>query len=191
MAKDWKSVGWLKRFPDWHATQRPAPKAHHFGSIGLTDYYIGIDPGKTGGLVCLGGDGELKWAHVMPEDPRGVSSLILHTGSSMRLIHVILEKAQAMPKNGAVSMFNYGLGFGIIQGIILAHGVRHTLVRPGAWAKVMHQGTTGDDAKKRSLEAARRLCPSVTTPPTPRSKKAHEGLVDAYLIAEWGRRQRL
>lgn len=157
----------------------------------MADYIIGIDPGKAGALVCLGKEGGVMWAEKMPEDSKEIARLVIRT-FNMRLpspaVHVILEKAQAMPKNGAVSMFNYGVGFGIIQGILLALDAPHTLVPPARWAKVMHVGTTAQEAKKRSLEAARRLCPTITQPATPRATKPHEGIVDAYLIAEWGRR---
>lgn len=157
----------------------------------MADYFIGIDPGKAGALVCLDKDGKVKWAERMPEDNKEIARRINYTFNMRQprpVVHVILEKAQAMPKNGAVSMFNYGQGFGIIQGILIALDVPHTLVPPARWAKVMHVGTTAQDPKKRSLEAVRRLCPGIAAPLTPRSKNPHEGLVDAYLIAEWGRR---
>ena len=147
---------------------------------------IGIDPGKKGALVIL--DGENVILHQMPED---ANSIVLILAEYTTDSHVFLEKAQAMSiggnKQGVSSMFNYGVGFGTILGILAALKIPHTLVHPKTWCKVMHAGTTADDAKARSLEAARRLFPSVQLI-RPRCTKPDEGFIDAVLIAEYGRR---
>ena len=143
---------------------------------------IGIDPGQKGALVIL--DGDIITLHQMPEDATGILAILSeHTTDS----HVFLEKAQAMPGQGNVSMFNYGVGFGTILGILTALKLPHTLVHPKTWCKVMHQGTKADEAKKRSLEAARRLYPHVEFI-RPRCRNPDEGYIDAILIAGYGKR---
>jgi len=92
-----------------------------------------------------------------------------------------------MPGQGNVSMFNYGVGFGTLLGIMATLKIPHTLVHPKTWCKVMHSGTTADEAKARSLEAARRLYPEVQLI-RPRCTKPDEGYVDALLIAGYGKR---
>lgn len=148
---------------------------------------IGIDPGKTGGLVCLD-EGAIVDMIVMPDHGR----VILDWLEEMRsgTMHVFLEKAQAMPKNGAVSMFNYGVGYGIIQGVLIDMECGYTLVPPRTWTKVMHAGASGTDPKKKSLDIARRLFPGqdLRNPESKLAKKPHEGIIDALLIAEYGRR---
>jgi crossover junction endodeoxyribonuclease RuvC len=144
---------------------------------------VGIDPGKKGAIVAMS-DGEIL-LHSMPED---VGELINILTSYVSDSHVFLEKAQSMPGQGVSSLFNYGVGFGTILGIIATLKIPHTLVHPKTWCKVMHQGTTAGDAKARSLEAARRLFPHVQLI-RPRCKKPDEGYIDALLIAEFGRRQ--
>lgn len=155
---------------------------------------VGIDPGKKGAVVTITrSQGSIIDMWAMEEDKQG---LVLHLEKLLLGVqekghlHVFLEKAQAMPKNGAVSMFNYGTGYGIIQGILLALKIPHTLVPPGLWTKQLHAGIMGSLPKKKSLEAARRLFPEVDLkdPCSPRSKVPHEGIVDALLIAEYGRR---
>lgn len=146
---------------------------------------IGIDPGQKGAIVIL--DEDLILLHQMPEDATGILAILSeHTDG-----HVFLEKAQAMSiggaKQGTSSMFNYGVGFGTILGILTALKIPHTLVHPKTWCKVMHQGTTADDAKKRSLEAARRLYPHVEFI-RPRCRNPDEGYIDAILIAGYGKR---
>ena len=120
----------------------------------------------------------------MPEDAGGIVEILTKYSKDS---HVFLEKAQSMPGQGVSSMFNYGVGFGTILGILAALKIPHTLVHPKTWCKVMHAGTTADDAKARSLEAVRRLFPSVPII-RPRCTKPDEGYVDAILIAEYGRR---
>jgi hypothetical protein len=53
----------------------------------------------------------------------------------------------------------------------------------------MLAGTPGEDTKQRSVIAAQRLFPNVSLLPTPRCKKPSDGIADALLIAEWGRRK--
>lgn len=155
---------------------------------------VGIDPGKSGGLVHLGANGVILDMTVMPL-PHVLADWLENLQKYVSLepkigLHIFLEKAQAMPKNGAVGMFNYGCHYGQIEGILIALKMSHTLVHPKTWTKVMHSGTAADKPKIRSLEASYRLAPGVRfKEPESSSKKQHEGLVDAYLIAEYGRRQ--
>lgn len=143
---------------------------------------IGIDPGKKGAIVIL--DGSNVILHQMPEDANTIVNILSDYVSDS---HVFLEKSQAMPGQGVSSMFNYGTGFGTLLGILAALKIPHTLVHPKTWCKVMHAGTADAEAKVRSLEAARRLFPSVQFV-RPRCTKPDEGYIDAILIAEYGRR---
>ena len=147
-------------------------------------YVIGIDPGQKGAVAILS-DCSLS-VHPMPEHPFDLALLLskLPTAKS----HVFVEKAQAMPKQGACSMFNYGRGFGEILGVIAALGFSHTLVPPQTWTKVMHRGCYGKDSKAKSLDAATRLFPHVDLLRTAKCFKPDEGYIDALLIAEYGKR---
>lgn len=101
---------------------------------------------------------------------------------------IFIEKAQAMPKQGVSSTFNYGTGFGRLIGWCEALGLPFELVTPQAWMRVMHAGTTGTDSKARSLQAAQRLFPGVSLIPG-KCRKPHMGLVEALLICEYGVRR--
>lgn len=103
--------------------------------------------------------------------------------------HVFVEKAQAMPKQGVSSMFNYGVGFGEIIGWLKSMEVPYTLVTPSQWTKAMHMGVSAKlEGKARSIEAAQRLFPGVSLLPTERCTKASDGKAEALLICEFGRR---
>lgn len=145
---------------------------------------IGIDPGKTGGVVFLDLEGNVKEVIFGTALQDLVPSIQIRTPS-----FAYVEKAQAMPKNGAVSMFNYGQGFGEILGVLYALKVPFELVPPAKWSKVMLAGIpTSLEGKKRNALAATRLYPGFDLRASVRCKKPHEGLVDALLIAEYGRR---
>ena len=146
---------------------------------------ISFDPGQKG-AICILLNGAATF-YPMPQTPDEISSLMIAYGWGE--YHVFVEKAQAMPKNGAVGMFNYGRGFGEILGILTYHKAPFTLVHPRTWCRLMHQGTSKDGtAKSRSLEAARRLFPNANLFRSVRCKKPDEGFIDALLIAEYGRR---
>ena len=131
-------------------------------------------------------DGDQITLHQMPDNAPDIVS-ILTSYKEKGPCHVFCEKSQSMPGQGNVSMFNYGVGFGTLLGIMATLKIPHTLVHPKTWCKVMHSGTTADEAKARSLEAARRLYPEVQLV-RPRCTKPDEGYVDALLIAGYGKR---
>ena len=150
---------------------------------------IGIDPGLDGGLAALDGEGlELQ---VMPVVAAGrrreideqalVDWLLAH-----RPAHVFIERVQAMPRQGVVSMFSFGAGWGLVRGICAGLGLSYELVRPQEWQKTMLAG----QPKGSEYLVASRLWPSAEWRASERAQKPHDGLVDAALIAEHGRRRR-
>lgn len=143
---------------------------------------MGIDPGAKGGIAFIGLESII--THVMP-DTNGLANLI----SAMLPEHIFVEKCQAFPGQGISSSFNYGCHFGEILGVIITLRISHTLVQPRQWTKVMHVGAKAADAKKRSLEVSKRLWPKYDFRASMKCKNAHDGMIDAALIAEWGRRQ--
>jgi len=152
----------------------------------MTDMIVcGIDPGQKGAAVFLNMD----TGGVVEMHPWDCLEAYIESFDRWRPHASFIEKAQAMPKQGVSSMFTYGEHFGMLQGAMITLALRHELVPPRAWTKVMHAGTKTADAKSRSLEAARRWFPQVNLLATERSKVPHEGLIDALLIAEFGRRK--
>ncbi len=150
---------------------------------------MGIDPGLDGGLVELAEDGAIIFKARLYTD-RGIDRLFARQWDGM---HVFMERAQVMNREGratsARSMFNYGKAFGEILGQLQALRIPHTLVRPADWSRMLHAGTTdNNDTKKRSLEAARRIWPGEDWIPLG-CKKPHDGIYEAALIAEYGRRR--
>lgn len=146
--------------------------------------YIGIDPGAKGGVALIDGDG----ITVYPWDKasflgamRGVNLAYL-----ARKDYAIccLEHVGPMPGQGVTSMFHFGENFGYIKGVLEANKIPYELVRPQKWKKEF--SVTSD--KNTSIEVCQRLFPDVSLLATPRSRKPHDGMSEALLMAEYARR---
>lgn len=154
--------------------------------------YVGIDPGQTGGIVALTLSGEVRFKSIMPVkdgliDGRALAAIFR---SVLQDAVVVLELAQSFPKQGVASSFNYGRGFGVIEGVLQSLRIDYKLVRPAWWTKVLHEGLLKElPPKVRSLQVAKRLFPNEDLRKNTRCKNFHEGLVDAALLAEYGRRK--
>ena len=136
--------------------------------------YVGIDPGKTGAVAVLHG----------PED-----IIFFDTGDSLSLdyveVFVCIEKAQAWPDQGVVSMFNYGVEYGKMLGMLKTLNIPFAEIHPNLWKKefsLFHQ------PKERSIAVAKQLFPSISDHLT---RKKDHGRAEALLIAEYARRRNM
>lgn len=155
--------------------------------------YVGLDPGKNGGIVGLYEDGSMAFKHRMPQigndyDERAIVAILYNP----KIVHVALEDVhaiQAAPgggKIGASSNFSFGEGKGILRGIIAALFLKYTLVQPKAWQKVAWEGVKKQsNTKATSKVAAMRLFPNEDFLATPKSSVPHDGIIDAAHIANY------
>jgi hypothetical protein len=155
---------------------------------------VGIDPGLQGGIVVLDSGRELLEAHTMPTIGNLLNldqlSQIIRGISINYKAHVFIEQVSAMPKQGVSSMFKFGRVFGVLEGMLATVALATEYVRPQEWQKNMHQGIEKSlNPKERSLIAAQRLFPTLDLKRTPKCTTQHDGLIDALLIAEYGRRK--
>lgn len=152
---------------------------------------VGIDPGVHGGIVGINGHKEIQFLHVMPEDFMGVDRIFKELSRMKTPLMVYLEKAQAFPGNGAVSMFNYGCHFGELRGLLKSLGMPFKLISPSVWTRAIHEGINGAHSKEKSKNAVLKYFPGVClrNPEMKKSRSMHTGLMDALLIAEFGRRE--
>ena len=152
--------------------------------------YIGVDPGLKGGLFAINGpySRQLVMPTVLVKNKPKLDGIkiVEWFNKFAGQFFVTIELVHAMPKQGSVSMFSFGMGYGLIQGICLGLGLPYQLVRPQEWQKEMLKG----QPKGSEYLVASRLWPDIDWRATERSKKPHDGLVDAALICEYGRRMR-
>ena len=149
--------------------------------------FCGIDPGKDGALAILGYHeapilvpfSETEYANQLRR-----LSLVTRNGIDGSVFCVV-EHVGAMPGQGVTSCFSFGQNFGFILGLLTAYCIPYELVRPQRWKKEF--GCTSD--KNTSIEVAQRMFPGVDLRRTEKCKKPHDGISEALLMAEWGRRR--
>jgi len=97
--------------------------------------YIGIDPGKNGGIGFIYND----LAYCV-RCPATVSEMAEEIKACIELAPdiqktAIIEKVHSMPKQGVKSVFTFGEGYGKWLGILAAHKIPYTQVTPQKWMK--------------------------------------------------------
>lgn len=159
--------------------------------------YIGIDNGLSGGIAIL----ESRKIIELMSMPTVVGSNNRKEYDILAIIKIlekhkkgatmIIEKAQAMPILGSVQAFSFGKLYGIMLCLAVALKIPHSIVHARTWQKEMFRDISSDNTKQASAIIAKQLYPEQTFLATERSKKIHDGLTDAILIATYGQRKRL
>jgi hypothetical protein len=143
-------------------------------------YFVGIDPGKKGGLALLSSSGDIVDLIKMPETNRVLWGWI-DTIPPETL--VVLEKVHSMPKQGVRSMFTFGLGYGALLMGMEAAGLTYMEKVPRTWLKFLgipgkkKEGETKTEWKNRLKGVAQRLYPE---------QRLTLSTCDALLIAYYG-----
>lgn len=183
------------------------PGERHHAPTKETQWYIGIDPGVTGGLAVIDSSGGRKVSK-MPETEADVWDWICAAVGfdedkedpdriEMRTMAVI-EEQRARPTNwfdpkakkwtGSIlksTCMLYG-SYSFLRGLLTAAGVRFVAVMPQDWQKGLgippkKKGETPTRWKNRLKAEAQRLFPP---------EKVTLATADALLIAEYCRRRR-
>lgn len=150
--------------------------------------FIGIDPGQDGGLALLSATGELIDVQRMPAIDSEVSGLLLSAllhdwrDMSRDACRVVIEQVHSLPGQGVSSTFKFGKSFGVALGVVQTMGFPMERVTPQTWKRMFV--LIGKD-KDASRGLATEMWPSMAD----RWKfKKDNGLTDAALLAEYGRR---
>lgn len=98
-------------------------------------YYMGIDPGMSGGLSVIGNRFESPYIHssAMPKTERDTSDWIGHYFDSETF--AVIEKVHAMPKQGVSSTFKFGHNYGFLRGCLVSYAIPFVEVSPKTWQK--------------------------------------------------------
>jgi len=126
---------------------------------------IGIDPGLKGAIAFLYNDGSLL-IEDMPlkrikkknrVDGGKLFQIVKYNTALLTppAITAAFEDVNAMPKDGVVSAFRFGLGTGILIGVLEAAGVDILPIKPDVWKPAL--GLSPD--KSKSLALARQTFP--------------------------------
>lgn len=137
-------------------------------------FYVGIDPGKAGGLAMLDSTGDVVWATKMPATEADVFTLLRTIQGDVR---GMVEHVHASPQMGVVSAFTFGKGYGALLMALTAAKIKFDEVSPRKWQGALQCLTKGD--KNVSKRRAQQLFPGLTIT---------HATADALLIAEFCRR---
>jgi crossover junction endodeoxyribonuclease RuvC len=138
---------------------------------------LGVDPGITGGIAFLFAN------RVVAEDiPTAggevdVDTLVRRV-REMQPALAIIERANAMPKQGVSSTFKYGVAYGSLRAVVALSNVPYRLVTPATWKKYFRL----DADKEKSRALAIQLWPGCDY----FALKKHHGRAEAALIARYG-----
>lgn len=148
----------------------------------MVKMFIGIDPGKHGGIAVLSSDGGVIDVVKMPCTAVDLYEyLSRYSGDSF----CVLERVGGMPGNGGSAMFNFGKGFGHLEMALLSLCIPFDEITPNKWEKHYQLGSSGKfsktEWKNRLKSKAQQLFPGL-------GKKVTLDTCDALLLAEYGRR---
>jgi crossover junction endodeoxyribonuclease RuvC len=147
---------------------------------------LGVDPGIHGGCAIV-----MVHAGAKPDVVDIIDIPVVGVGAKERVDvlalrdwiqrhrpdHAVIERAQAMPKQGASSGFKYGRATGSIEAVITCCEIPLTIIEPTAWKK-FHQLRGGE--KEASRQRALMLFPAAHAL---LARKKDHGRGEAALIA--------
>lgn len=166
--------------------------------------WAGIDPGNEGALSLIAEDGTIEFFDAPTALVRGTKKTrtVLVPQEMARIIKdirarwqpsrfvVYLEKVAAMKKQGVTSMFNFGMGYGMWQGVLAGMGVSYDFVTPQRWKRELLSGMGKE--KDASCVKAMQMFPAYSSklhrPKRGGGVRYLHGRADALLLAEFGRR---
>lgn len=147
--------------------------------------YIGIDPGKAGGIACVTASSGAV-AVKMPESDRDILDLLRRwVADEDGSCFAMLEKVHSSPQMGVASAFTFGQGWGRLRMALAAAWIPFDLVSPQAWQKALGCRTGGNIGAKVAADKgitkrrAQELFPHLTVT---------HAIADALLLAEYCRR---
>lgn len=163
--------------------------------------YIGIDPGKSGGLVWIAdswgyGGGPVEYTP-MPETRQDVWRWISeHDCATFAMIEKIQyyplkpkpgHEDEPPPRQSPTSLMTFGQGYGELLGMLTAAYISTEEVLPKAWQKgvgmIRKKNESQPKWKERLRGRAQELYPSLPIWTEPRTKGKQLAIADALLIA--------
>jgi len=149
---------------------------------------VGIDPGLSGAVAVLDLNNKRLAVHDMPtvsiksgkSEKRQLSEPQL--AAILRQVapdHAYLEFVSAMPGQGVSSMFNFGMGYGAIRGVLAALNIASTTVTPVKWQRDLAVAKGKDGNRARAIQLFPEYAHLF-------ARVKDDGRADAALIAHWG-----
>lgn len=134
------------------------------------DTIVGIDPGNNGAIAFYFKDNidnniifdmptkddlSYKKGKHKTVDGEALASILIRNLQGKKA-YINVELVHSMPKQGVVSTFSFGKGFGVVLGVIEALGLLYKTVEPREWKKAC-----GIKSKEESVQLAESYFPNV------------------------------
>lgn len=170
--------------------------------------YLGIDVGSKG-FITLNMGNEFKFYSIADNDAYQLSDILRNIKEQYPNVVCAIEEIHAIYNSAAKSTFSFGEINGLLKGLLIANKIPYHLVPPKTWQKEMWDNKDlvityktinkkGKDVsikdvntKQTSINAAKRIFPTIDLRRTEKCKKIDDNKVDSLLISEYGRRKNL
>lgn len=170
--------------------------------------YMSIDPGAKG-MIVTQYKGEFRHYSIADNDLYQLADIMAEIRQKYPNIVCVMESVHALSGSSAKATFSFGEIFGELQALLAANKIPFVLVQPKEWQKEMWinsdlvvtyksvtirgKATTKKEVntKATSINAAKRLFPTMDFRRTDRCKNIDDNLVDAVLMSEYARRKNL
>jgi crossover junction endodeoxyribonuclease RuvC len=149
---------------------------------------VGIDPGAKGALAFFDPVAGTLDIVDMPtvEVKRGAKSKVEISPQMLAALigarypsAAVLEKVGAMPGQGTASMFQFGRGVGMIEGVLSALHIPIIYITPQGWQKAVGMRGGKDGGRARAAEIFPAYAATF-------ARVKDDGRADAALMAWWG-----
>ena len=168
--------------------------------------YIGIDVGCKG-FISMQKNG--RWEHfsIADNDLYQLSEILRQARQGSLNIACVIEDVHSIFGSSAKSTFAFGFNKGYLVGLLAANQIPYTLVAPKEWQKeiwinadmvVSHKEVEIKgkkvmkkevNTKQTSINACKRLFPTLDLRKSERAKNIDDNKVDSILLCEYGRRK--
>ena len=151
----------------------------------MIHYFIGIDPGVSGGIALIDASRKVVFATSTPDTEANILRLLTPFGGTA---HAALERVWSSRGWGHAGAFKFGTSYGALRMALTATRVEFLDVLPRQWQKLLGvaypktvngRATTATD--KKNITKARAQAIFVET-------RVTHATADALLLAEYARR---
>ena len=145
---------------------------------------IGIDPGKSGGIVFINGDKIIEM-YKCPQTIEDMAELLepyRMTWESTIPITAYIEQVHAFPSDGRSSVFKFGTNYGIWQGLLGANKIETKFIAPQVWMRSLELPKSKVDRKRKIKSIAQKVIDKQGV----LKKKVTLNTSDAVLIGMYG-----
>ena len=172
--------------------------------------FIGVDVGSKGVIAVQYGSTK-EFYYISSMDCYTLADTFAEIRAKHENISCVIEDVHALFNSAAKATFSFGENKGMLIGLLCANKIPFVLVQPKEWQKELwinadyvfdykqvKNRRTGEmenkkvvNTKKTSINAAKRLFPSLDLRKSTKCKNIDDNKVDALLMSEYARRKNL